>query len=380
MSRSRAGSPLAEGAARAAGQLESLTRLGSASAVFADAVIRAQSELRGTLATECRRLNGAGGEQTAELTKQIEQEAMHMIRQLVECAKNWRKQHDERVESISTELSDQFKALGKRPQKTRPRRPGKASAPSLGDETDVEQVERVMGQALKEKDSELRHAALRALQEKAELQEQLTLAQRDMRLAAEDEARRRSDLQREMKLQTSRIAVLEARLVDPAAATLRAPEGPPRLLPPQQGASLPAPRLSPMQAQPQTIFAEKRADSVGAPADFGDLSTVQPSVSAPISTPPAQPSHTPGGTSVRFGGVIALGMSSLDAARHCSIIWPHDRTLTCFAGRLQILSLGSGRMQKYLEVLMPRHQLLQQACTEITISRQSITIRRQSLR
>lgn len=309
MSRSRTGSAGTEEAHRLAGQqLESITRLGNASAVFADAVIRAQSELRGTLSTECALLNRVGTQRTAEATAQIEQGAMQMIRQLVECAKNWRKQHDEQVESISTELSDQFNASGQGPRKPKSRRPGKASVPPLGDETDVERVERVMGQALKEKDGELRHAALRALQEKAQLQEQLSLAQRDIRLAAEDEARRRSDLQREMTHQASRIAELETRLTGTNAPVLTEPPKPPQLLP-QQPELLPPPRLSPMQMKPRASLVEQRPESVEMAGDFGDLSSVLPSRSAPMSTPPAHAAHTPGGTSVRFGGVTALGMS-----------------------------------------------------------------------
>ena len=283
--------------------------MGNASAVFADAVIRAQSELRGTLSTECQRLNHVGTQRTVELSAQIEQRAMQMIRQLVECAKNWRKQHDELVENISTELSDQFSTSGQQYRIPKNHRLGGASAgaPSLGDETDVERVERVMGQALTEKDSELRHAALRALQEKAQLQEQLSIAQRDIRLAAEDEARRRSELQREMKHQSSRIAELEARLTGSSPAMLREPAGPPQLLP-QQPELLPPPRLSPMQTKPRASVAEQRPEAAEVAGDFGNLSSVLTSRSAPISTPPANSAHTPGGTSVRFGGVTALGM------------------------------------------------------------------------
>jgi hypothetical protein len=312
MSRSRTGSPVTEAHQLAAQQLESITRLGNASAVFADAVIRAQSELRGTLSTECARLNRVGTQRTAEATVQIEQGAMQMIRQLVECAKNWRKQHDDQVERISAELSEQFNSSGQTPRKLKSWRSGKASVPALGDETDVERVERVMGQALREKDGELRHAALRALQEKAQLQEQLSLAQRDIRRAAEDEARRRSDLQREMKHQASRIAELETRLTGSSAAVLNEPARQPQLLPPhppQQPELLPPPHLSPMQMKPRASLVEQRPESVEMAGDFGNLSSVLPSRSAPISTPPAQAAQTPGGTSVRFGGVTALGMS-----------------------------------------------------------------------
>ena len=305
MSLNRTGSPLSR--EEAAHQLESITRLGNASAVFADAVIRAQSELRGTLSTECQRLNHVGTQRTVELSAQIEQGAMQMIRGLVECAKNWRKQHDELVENISTELSAQFSASGQRTRIPKSHRPGKSSAPSLGDETDVERVERVMGQALKEKDGELRHAALRALQEKAQLQEKLSLAQRDIRLAAEDEARRRSELQREMEHQSSRIAELEGRLTGASPAVLREPAGLPQLLP-QQPELLPPPRLSPMQTKLRASLAEHRPESAEMAGDFGNLSSVLTSRSAPISTPPAHSAHTPGGTSVRFGGVTALGM------------------------------------------------------------------------
>lgn len=290
-------SDAADKAARAADQIESLARLREASALFADGVIRSQSELRGTLATECQRLNASGSPRTAKLTQQVEQGVMLMIRQLVESASGWRRRHDEQVEGLSADLSDQFK--GQRP----PRRPkGKRASPV--DETDVECLQRVMGQALKEKDGELRHAGLRALQEKAALQEQLSAAQRDMRRAAESEARRISELHRGMKAQAGRIGDLESRL----GQTLQEPEppaaaaGPPQLLPP--------PRLSPMQplAPAPAHLAQGR--------EFGNLSAVLPACigqSTPVGTPAAvttpAAAQTPGG-SVKFGGVTALDTES----------------------------------------------------------------------
>ena len=281
-------------AATAADQLESLTRLREASALFADAVIRAQTELRGTLATECQRLSDSGSPRTAELTRAVEQGVMLMIRQLVESASGWRKQHDEQVEAISAELSDQFKANGQRP----PRRPrGKSGSAALADETEVERLQRVSGQALKEKDGELRHAVLRALQEKAALQEQLSAAQRDVRKAAESEARRISELHREMKMQAGRIGDLESRL----AQTLQEP--PPQLLPPP-------PRLSPM-AEPLAPVQQRPAAAAADPVqgrEFGNLSAVLPGQSTPISSTPAA-AQTPGG-SVKFGGVTALDTES----------------------------------------------------------------------
>ena len=291
----------------AADQLESLTRLREASAVFADAVIRAQSELRGTVSAECQHLRGAA---SAELMETVENGVLSMIRQLVERASVWRKQHDARVEELSAELSDQFKTLAAGPgrgsrrasrsrkgkgagqQRAPPR--GRHTEP-LGEETDAEQVQRVMGQALKEKDSELRHAALRALQEKATLQEQLSSAQSDLRRAAESSARRTSELHKEMKMQAGRIADLELRLTQnprsPPPELL--PGAEPQLLPPMRdGADPPAPTLSPAEDQRRAAGPEGDGDR-----GLGELSSIPASAGTP-------------GSAVRFGTVLALDTES----------------------------------------------------------------------
>jgi len=272
-------------------------------------VIRAQSELRGTVSAECQHLRGAA---SAELMETVENGVLSMIRQLVERASAWRKQHDARVEELSAELSDQFKTLAAGPGRSRSSRSasrsrkgkgaGQQRAPPhgrhtdpLGEETDAEQVQRVMGQALKEKDSELRHAALRALQEKATLQEQLSSAQSDLRRAAESSARRTSELHKEMKMQAGRIADLELRLT----RNLRSP--PPELLPgaePQllpsmrDGADPPAPTLSPAEDQRRAPGPEGDGDR-----GLGELSSIPASAGTP-------------GSAVRFGTVLALDTES----------------------------------------------------------------------
>ena len=256
-------------ASRVTGQLDSLSKLREASSAFMGVLTRGQSDLRGVISLECQRLAEGSSEGIALELQDIEASAWEMVRHTATSVAEWGEQHNAKVEQLSTGLSKEFDqsfsfSLSQRPSlsdgilgspeprlfpEERVSGGGEGSGTGgfdgsnhHGSSRNDPEADRFKS-ALREKDAQLQQAELRALEQRANLQQKLSDAQRDVRRTHEEGTKRVAAMRAAMNAQASRIHELEHKMSQfletslghssqPSAQQLgdrtRSPDAPPR--------------------------------------------------------------------------------------------------------------------------------------------------------